>query len=121
MKIRTPAQAEPGRSTRGILRDDHSPMTASASISTSISGDISALTCTIDVAGTDMAEELSMRLADFFPFGDVDDEHSRAHHILHGRTCLQQGRLDVLQGLNGLSASVAHADDFAVRAGGCSS
>src|SRR5258708_31384575 len=48
---KTPAQAERGREHPRecpFLTGCQPPMTASASISTSISGDISALTCTID-------------------------------------------------------------------------
>src|SRR6185369_9178190 len=66
----------------------------------------------------DIAEELPMRLADFFPFGNVYHEHSRTHYILQRRARLEQGGLDVLKCLNSLSAHVAHADDLAVRARG---
>src|SRR6185369_5748311 len=69
----------------------------------------------------DIAEELPMRLADFFPFGNVDHEHSRTHYILQRRARLEQGGLDVLQCLNGLSANIAYADDLSVQARGCGS
>ena len=80
-----------------------------------MSGEMSALTCTIDVAGPDIAEKLTVCLADLFPVSDVDDEHPGAHHVFQACARVAQSCLDILQSLNRLGVGIAHSDDFAVR------
>ena len=89
---------------------------ASASISTSISGDTMPPTCTIAVAGRILPKN-SPCARPFFPLGDVGDEHARAHHVFQARSGLVQRGFDVAQRLHRLSVGVAHAHEVPIRAG----
>src|SRR5579871_6899075 len=55
-----------------------------------------------------------MRLADFFPVGDLDDVHAGAHYVLHAGSSLLQGAFDIFQRLHGLRIDVADANYFSI-------
>ena len=59
---------------------------ASASISTSISGETIATTWTHGCRRTNVAEHFAVRPPDFLPAADVDYEHPRPHHIAQTRS-----------------------------------
>src|SRR5262249_44091179 len=61
-----------------------------------------------------VAENLAMGFSDFFPVGDVGDEHTRADHILHRRASFRKRGLDVLEDLDSLGIGIANADKFSV-------
>ena len=99
-------------STLWTTVDPHHADHASASISTSIfwidqRGDFDHRR-----GGADVAKEFAVGAADFFPVGNVGDEHARAHDVFHAGAGLLQGRLDVVECLHGLRVGVAGADDF---------
>ena len=58
-----------------------------------------------------------MGAADLFPFGNVGHVDARAHDVAQGRAGFCQRGFDVADGLDGLRAGVAHADNPSVRAG----
>ena len=59
-------------------------------------------------------EKLSVREAYFFPFGNVGDVDARAHDVSQGRAGFFERGFDVADGLDGLRAGVAHADNSSV-------
>jgi len=71
----------------------------------------------MEVAGANIAEELSMRLADFLPLGDVGHKHARADDVFHAGANLLQCGFDILQGLHGLGVGVSHTNNLPVRSG----
>ncbi len=68
--------------------------------------------------GPNFAENLAMRAAHLFPFGDVDDVDARAHHIFDARSGAFECRRDVTERLRGLLVGVSAADNFPGGIGG---
>src|SRR5438067_2583338 len=65
--------------------------------------------------GANLAEKFSMGAADLFPFGNVGHVDARAHDVAQGRAGFCPRGFDVVDGLDGLRAGVAHADNPSVR------
>ena len=89
-------------------------MMASASISTSMSGETSAETCTIEQAGRIVAEDLAVGATDGFPLRDVGDEDAGSDDVLESGAGLFEGGGDVRESLARLGGGIADADDSAV-------
>ena len=87
-------------------------MIASASISTSMSGETSAATCTIEQAGRISPKTVAVRAAHGLPLTDVGDEDARADDVHEARAGLFEGHGDVRQRLSRLGGRVADADDL---------
>ena len=108
-----------GFAARGFFRcRSQGDTMASASISTSISGETNPLTCTIAVAGrilpknSPWARPIFSHSAMFVTYIRVRTTSSSA------RAGLVQRGFDVAQRLQRLRVGVTHADDFTVRTGG---
>ena len=85
----------------------HRTTTASASISTRISGAISRDTSTSVQAGRMRAEDLAVRASDRLPVRDVDDVDARAHDVGQRRAGARKRRVDVRDRLHRLRVRVA--------------
>ena len=92
-------------------------ITASASISISISGEMSRRTSTMLVAGRMVAEHLAVRPGELLPAADVGHVHPGAHDVVQRRAGPPERRLDVLERLRRLGVGIPHADDRAVGSG----
>lgn len=68
--------------------------------------------------GTNVLEEFAVGPADFFPVGDVGDEHTSAYDVFQAGTGAGESGFEVADDLGGLRVGIADADDFAVRASG---
>src|SRR5205823_15090896 len=61
--------------------------------------------------GANLAGKFSMGAADLFPFGNVGHVDARAHDVAQGRARVCPRGLDVAEGVGGLCAGGAHADN----------
>src|SRR6185437_8242686 len=68
--------------------------------------------------GAHIAEKLTMRFANLFPIGDLDQKRAGANHILQGGPCLRQGRLHNTENLYCLGVRVSLAHHLAILHGG---
>ena len=97
-------------------RRDQEGMTASASISTSISGLTSPLTPTIVYRRADVREHFTMCPADLLPVGgDVHDIHACSHDIVNRGAGLHERGRDVLERLLRLDVCISNANDTPIR------